>query len=119
MQIFVKTPTGLTISCEVEPTWTVYKLKQLIQDKEGIPIEGLRHIIFAGKQLEDERTLSDYNIQRESTAHIVLRVRGGGLVGGLFQDMSKSTKKRQWNSSAPSWRSAVGGLNLEGKIEVE
>jgi hypothetical protein len=77
MQIFVKTLSGRTITLEAEPTETIASIKvKIVQSREEPMVDGIR-LIFGGKQLEDEKTLADYNIQKESTLHLVLRLRAG------------------------------------------
>ena len=76
--IFVKTLTGRTITISVSLSDTINNLKHKIAEKLDLPVEEQR-LIHAGKQLEDDLTLRDYGIQRDSTIHLALRIRGGGL----------------------------------------
>lgn len=74
--IFVRTLTGKTLTLDVEKDYSMQTVKQKISEIEGIPTENMR-LIYGGKQLEDDKTLADYEVGKEATIHLVLRLRGG------------------------------------------
>ena len=117
MKIYVKTMTGKTIPLDVDPSDSITAVKAKIQDEEGSSPEDQR-LIFAGSQLEDFRTLADYNIKHHSTVRLILRLRGGGgFQPRTFVDMANEAglQRHQWSRRAPKWRTASSGLNLEGR----
>eukprot|EP01026_Neomeris_dumetosa_P037736 TRINITY_DN305_c1_g1_i4.p1 TRINITY_DN305_c1_g1~~TRINITY_DN305_c1_g1_i4.p1 ORF type:complete len:368 (-),score=20.50 TRINITY_DN305_c1_g1_i4:363-1466(-) len=115
-QLFFKTLIpGKTLTMECYSNTTVESIRKFLLQKEGIPVES-RLIFRGGQQLEDGRRLIDYKIKREDTIHIVLRLCGGGLCGIDFADVSndQSLQQLEYSQSAPNWRHARDGINVEG-----
>lgn len=115
MQIFVTTLTGKLHILEVESSDTIEQVKQKIQDKTGTPPDQQK-LIVDSNILKNEKTLGDYNIQKESKIHLIVRLRGGGI---NFVDVTRvgDIVKRNFSQSAPKWRQVSPGLNLKGKCK--
>lgn len=117
LKLTVITLTGKAIEVVFDSVLPVIKLKTEIQKKEGIP-EDQQRLIYAGKQMDDEKKLMDYSVPNEATIHLVLRLRGGGGGPGMpFADITQGNRAidLQWADDAPEWRIVtLPGLSVEG-----
>ena len=116
MQIFVKTLTGKTLTLNVNSWDAIYDVNEKIHEKEGIPVAQVQ-LVYAGKELENRRTLSHYNIQRESTLHLVLRLRGGMFHATSGRVDEQLTTLKELHDTIPVTVNIVGGPMVELQVD--
>ena len=120
MKISVYTLTGKKIILDVECSDTIQHIKKLVEEIEGIPTNQQR-LVFAAKQLIDENTLADYNVQRDSSLQLVLCLRGGGGFSGpdVSDEMNGNVKIRSFTNNLPYWRTVNPGFYADGVCSNE
>lgn len=118
MQIFVNSFSGKRIPFEVKPDDLIKDIKDSLILKEGIPWVEHKKLIFEGQELEDEKTLEDYNIRENATLEEYIPIRGGDA-GFINMDQTEHLRELQWNRSAPKWPVACNGISIEGICESD
>ena len=112
LQVFVITLTGNTITLEVSPGDTISRIKELVDQRRGVPADQQR-LCYSGRELDNERTISDYNVTRDSTLHLTVRLRGGFVQPVRHADMQHA-QTGSFSVEAPDWRAVSKGFNVEG-----
>jgi hypothetical protein len=113
LHIIVKTVTGKELNCFFDPNDTVIRLKEQISQFDGIPVYQQR-LIYAGKELEDEKYLETYEIIHGSVLHLFIRLRGGGLPPRFFFNSMETAVKLEFSKTAPDWRCVSPGMSWLG-----